>query len=702
MQGAFSRLHMTDHETTPDLTTPVQYLKGVGPRRAELLERLDVRTVTDLLFFFPRSYQDWSELVPLAELEEGQSASVCGIVQKVELRPTGRGRTMLTVTIADHDQQLSALWFNQPYLKDRFQAGFPVMFSGTFQQRKGRWEITHPQVVHLEDDEDPPVGQILPVYPLTEGVNQFQMRRLVWQVIEDYTAALGETFPVSFLQAHQLLPIHEALRQIHQPADEESLGNARRRFVFQELLVLQLALAIRRWNRTERSRAPALPSSAKIHSRITRLFPFQLTADQEQAIEEISHDMGQEVPMNRLLQGDVGSGKTAVAEYALLQAVAHGWQAVLMAPTEILAIQHARTVTRDLQNSRVRIALLTGSLSAAERTERLAQIAAGEVDLVIGTHAVAQEGVEFARLGLVIIDEQHKFGVQQRAVLKQAGLDPHYLVMTATPIPRTVAMTLFGDLDTSTLRQGPHQQTINTYCEPAEKSEQWWDFYRKKLREGRQGYVISPLVEQSEHRDLVSVEECFEGLTNGELSDFRLGLVHGRLPAREKEKVMQDFAEGKIQVLVATSVVEVGVDVPNATLMTTVGGQQFGLAQLHQLRGRIGRGKHTGYICVFAEPANSEAEKRLEAFVGTTDGFELAEIDFALRGPGELFGFRQHGMPPLHIADLSRDMELLIEARTVAQQMIDTDPGLADPELAKLRHMVLSRYGRSLELGDVG
>jgi ATP-dependent DNA helicase RecG len=504
------------------------------------------------------------------------------------------------------------------------------------------------------------------------------------------------------LQSHQLLPIHEALQLIHQPADDESLASARRRFVFQELLVLQLALAIRRWNRIQRSRAPALAVSAKIHSRITRLFPFQLTAEQKLAIEEISQDMGQEVPMNRLLQGDVGSGKTAVAEYALLLTVAHGWQAVLMAPTEILALQHARTFERDLKDSRVRMTLLTGSLSAGDRRQRLAQIAAGEIDLVIGTHAVAQEAVEFSKLGLVIIDEQHKFGVRQRAVLKQAGLDPHYLVMTATPIPRTVAMTLFGDLDISTIRQGPHQQSIHTYCEPAEKSEQWWDFYRKKLREGRQGYVISPLVEQSEHHDLASVEECFEGLSNGQLSDFRLGLVHGRLPAREKEKVMLDFAEGKIQVLVATSVVEVGVDVPNATLMTIVGGQQFGLAQLHQLRGRIGRGKHTGYVCVFAQPANPEAEKRLEAFVEMTDGFELAEVDFALRGPGELFGFRQHGMPPLHIADLTRDMELLIEARTVAQQTIDADPGLADPELAKLRQMVLSRYGKSLDLGDVG
>ena len=693
---------MTDHASSLDLTTPVQYLKGVGPRRAELLERLGLRTVTDLLFFFPRSYQDWSELISLAELSAGQSASVCGIVQEVSLRPTGRGRTILTVTIMEDQQRLSALWFNQPYLQDRFQVDRRVMFSGTFQHRKGRWEINHPQVVHLENDEDPPGGQVLPVYRLTEGINQYQMRRLVWQVVEEFSEALTETFPESFLVSQQLLPIQAALRQIHEPADQPSLAAARQRFVFQELLVLQLALAIRRWNRVQRARAPALPGSAKIDARIKRLFPFQLTADQQVAIEEIAQDMGREIPMNRLLQGDVGSGKTAVAEYALLQAVAHGWQSVLMAPTEILANQHARTLAVDLQESRVRIALLTGSMRAAERQQVLAEIAAGEVDLVIGTHAVAQEGVEFAKLGLVIIDEQHKFGVRQRAVLKQAGLDPHYLVMTATPIPRTVAMTLFGDLDISTLRQGPHQQVVHTYLEITEGDGSWWDFFCKKLREGRQGYVISPVVEQSEHHDLASVEECFEGLSNGELSDFRLGLVHGRLSAREKEAVMRDFADGKIQVLVATSVVEVGVDIPNATLMTIVGGQQFGLAQLHQLRGRIRRGKHAGYVCVFAQPANPEAEKRLQAFLELTDGFELAEVDFSLRGPGDLFGFQQHGMPPLHIADLRQDMDQLIEARTVAQQMIDSDPGLADPALARLRHMVLARYGKSLDLGDVG
>ena len=692
----------TDHEPLPDLTTQVQYLKGVGPRRAELLNRMDIRTATDLLFCFPRSYQDWSERVLLAELVEGQAASVCGVVEKIDLRPTGRGRSRLTVTIADGEERLHGNWFNQPYLKDRFEIDQSVMFSGTFQQRKGRWEISHPQVVHLAADEEPPAGQILPVYRLTEGINQYQMRRLVWQVVEEFTESLVETLPESFLEVHRLLPIHTALRQIHEPDDQASLAAARRRFVFQELLVLQLALAVRRAHRIQQSRAPALPGNGKIHARITRLFPFELTPDQLTAIEEIGADMAREVPMNRLLQGDVGSGKTAVAEYALLQAVAHGCQAVLMAPTEILANQHARTLTRDLENSRVRIALLTGSLAAGQRAEVLARIAAGEVDLVIGTHAVAQEDVVFARLGLVIIDEQHKFGVRQRAVLKQSGLDPHYLVMTATPIPRTIAMTLFGDLDISTIRQGPHQQVVHTYCESLERTEQWWDFFRKKLREGRQGYVVSPVVEQSEHHDLASVEACYEGLANGQLSDFRLGLIHGRLPAREKDAIMQDFAEGKIQVLVATSVVEVGVDVPNATLMTIMSGQQFGLAQLHQLRGRVRRGKYPGYVCVFAEPANTEAEQRLEALVNMTDGFELAEVDFGLRGPGELFGFRQHGMPPLHIADLTRDMDLLIEARAVAQEMVDADPGLAEPTLSRLRQMVLTRYGKVLDLGDVG
>ena len=449
--------------------------------------------------------------------------------------------------------------------------------------------------------------------------------------------------------------------------------------------------------------APPLAATALIDARILRLFPFELTQGQRQAIAEIGTDMGQPRPMNRLLQGDVGSGKTVVALYAMLLAVAHGHQAVLMAPTEILARQHALTIQRFLAGSQVRRAELTGGMPSKQRAAMLEEIAAGRIDLVVGTQAMLQEDVRFAQLGLVVIDEQHKFGVRQRAVLKHSGPDPHYLVMTATPIPRTIAMTLFGDLDTSILSDTPPgRQKVHTYLADDQRRERWWEFVRKKLTEGRQGYVVVPLVEESEQSTAASLQQTYEALANGELEAFRLGLIHGRMTTEEKDAVMDGFRQGDIQVLISTSVVEVGVDVPNATLMTIESGERFGLAQLHQLRGRISRGRHPGFCCVFAAPQSEESQERLKALAASTDGFQLAEIDFRLRGPGELFGTRQHGLPPLRVADLLRDTELLIEARRDALALVSADPGLVLPQNLALRQRMLARYGKAMELGDVG
>jgi len=691
-------------QNTPSesLTTPVQFLKGVGPKRADLLSRLHLKTARDVLFFFPRDYQDMSELRAIDRLEENQPLSVCGVVEEIDLRNTGPGKSVLGVLIRQGTHFLRAVWFNQTYIRDKLSRGARVLLSGTARQTGLRWEMTHPRVELLGQDEEPPPGRILPVYALTDGISQSLMRRIVRGVVESWSARVEEVFPESFLARHNLWPIHAALPQIHGPADRDSLRAAQRRFVYQELLVMQLALALRRSRLLRQRPAPPLRVDAKIDSRIRRLFPFELTEDQQQAISEIAQDMAREHPMNRLLQGDVGSGKTVVAEYAMLLAVAQGHQAVLMAPTEVLARQHVRTLSRDLHESRVRIGLLTGSLPNSLRRATLDAIAAGEFDLVVGTHAVLHEEVEFARLGLVVIDEQHKFGVRQRATLR-GGLDPHYLVMTATPIPRTVSMSLFGDLDVSTLRQAPPgRQRVYTYLGDQNRRERWWEFFAKKLREGRQGFVITPLVEESALLPLASVEQAFEDLTNGVLDAFRLDLVHGQLTAEEKDAAMQDFRSGATQVLVATSVVEVGVDVPNATLMTIEGGERFGLAQLHQLRGRISRGSYPGYLCVFARVGTEEAQQRLDAFAKTTDGFELAELDFQLRGPGDLFGARQHGMPPLRVADLQRDTEWLQEARTDAQALVAHDPDLADPQFARLRRMVLARYSKALDLGDVG
>ena len=685
------------------LATPVQFLKGVGPVRAELLERLGLHTARDVLFFFPRDYQDLSDERNVEELEEGKLQSVRGVVEDIDLRSTGAGGCILGVLIRGRTGHLRALWFNQPFMRDRFTFGQHVMLSGKPKHEGLVWQMHHPRVEVLDDEEEEPVTKMLPVYSLTEGLQQWQIRKIVRAAIETFVPVLEEVFPGEYLEAHDLLPLHQALPQIHFPADQASLDRARRRLVYQELLILQLALAIRRQQQHDQQKAPVLEATAKIDARIRRLFPFELTEGQQTAIAEIAADMAGPLPMNRLLQGDVGSGKTVVAVYAMLLAVAHGYQAVLMAPTEVLARQHAQTLDRMLTASQVRRAALTGGLTPNQRSALLQLIAAGEIDLLVGTQAIIQEDVSFAKLGLVVIDEQHKFGVRQRAVLKQAGPDPHYLVMTATPIPRSVTMTLFGDLDISTLRDSPPgRQKVNTYLANEGQRAKWWDFFRKKLLEGRQGFVVTPLVEESDVAEAASLDETYETLANGQLEAFRLGLIHGRMSPAEKDAAMDRFRSGEIQVLVCTSVVEVGVDVPNATLMTIEGGHRFGLAQLHQLRGRISRGKFPGFCCVFGDPQTDESRERLKAFVASTDGFELAETDFRIRGPGDIFGTKQHGLPPLRIADLLRDQSILEEARRDAQGLVSADPGLASESHAKLRRMMLARYGKALELGDVG
>jgi ATP-dependent DNA helicase RecG len=692
-----------DKSPAEQLLTPVQFLKGVGPQRAELLARLGLYKARDILFFFPRDYQDLSETRDISELEEGVPASIVGVVEEIDQRNTAPGRSIVGVLFRQANQYLRAVWFNQPFMRDKFKQGDRVLLSGTVKKNGMRWEMAHPRVEILADEDEEPAGRVLPVYPLTEGINQGLMRRIVHGVVEQFAEAIDEVLPDEFLAVHGLLPIRVALPQIHAPTDVASLDKARERFIYQELLVLQLALALRRQQLTRGRKSVALPATAKIDSRIRRIFPFELTDDQNSAIAEVAADMARDFPMNRLVQGEVGSGKTVVAVYAMLLAVAHGYQTALMAPTEVLARQHAGTFARLLADAKVRVALLTGSLTAAQRRKLLDDLAAGEIDLVVGTQAIVQSGVDFAKLGLVVIDEQHRFGVEQRAKLRQAGVDPHYLVMTATPIPRTIGMTLFGDLDVSTIRQmPPGRQPVHSYLANHEQRDQWWEFFRKKLREGRQGYVVTPLVDESETVATANLQDAFEELANGPLAEFRLDLVHGRLGGEEKATVMDVFRRGETQVLVATSVVEVGVDVPNATLMTIEGGERFGLAQLHQLRGRISRGKYPGYVTVFADPQTESSKARLQAFVEHTDGFHLAEVDFSLRGPGDLLGTRQHGLPPLRVADLRSDTEQLEKARADARQLIADDPLLNNPLYAKLRRQVLIRYGKVLELGDVG
>jgi ATP-dependent DNA helicase RecG len=686
------------------LTQPVQFIKGVGPQRAELLEKLGVRTAADLLFFFPRDYQDFTELHNITELASEQLANLVGVVDDIDQMVTTTGKHILYVLVKQNQQYVRAVWFNQSFLCQKFQLGQRVLLRGKAKLAGGRFQMTHPRVTWLDNEQAAEKEQrLMPVYPLTDGINQRQMRELVARAVDDYTGLVEEAFPAGLRQQFAVCEIETAIRQIHAPKDYQEVDKARGRLVFQELFILQVALAIRRHRIQNENVSPELALTPKIKARILGRMPFELTDSQVQAFEEIANDMSQAFPMNRLLHGEVGSGKTVVAVCAMMLAVAHGYQAVLMAPTEILAQQHLQTLGQLLQNSRVRIAQWTGGMKASERKNNLAAIEAGEVDIVVGTQAVVASQLNFHRLGLAVIDEQHKFGVKQRALLKQSGHDPHYLVMTATPIPRTIAMTLFGDLDVSTLeRTSGIGQKIHTYLGQEQNRDQWWEFFRKKIREGRQGFVVAPLVDADSSSGLSSAEQLFESLVNGPLEAFRVDVLHGRQTPEQKAISMRDFVSGKTQVLVATSVVEVGIDVSNATVMTIESAERFGLSQLHQLRGRVSRGQHPGYVCAFATSDDPESNKRLAAFAETSNGFELAEIDLQIRGPGNLFSSQQSGFPPLLIADLVRDEEILRQAQQNARELIAKDPELLAEDLARLKQLVFARYGHAFEMSDVG
>ncbi|MDR3181843.1 MAG: ATP-dependent DNA helicase RecG [Planctomycetaceae bacterium] len=703
----------------PDLRQSVAYLKGVGPQRAEILNRIGLHRAADLLFYFPRDYQDMTEKREIEQLEEsGQIQTVVGEIKESSRKSTRRGE-LLTLVIQCGDKILKGLWFKMSFIQREFGRGRRVMLTGKPKYEAPFWTMMHPQITYLGDNEDEnEVEPFLPVYPLTEGLKQFHLRRIMREMLPLYIPLLDEVFPETYLSEHKLLPIAEAVKAIHFPPDKATQLWAKRRFVYQELFVLQLGLAMRRLQHQTHLKSVPLPIDAKIDTRIRQRFPFTLTKAQERVIKEITADMAKPVPMNRLLQGDVGSGKTVVALYAMLLAAAHGHQAVFMAPTEVLARQHLRTLTRMLEGSQVKIAPVFGGQKTAERSLVLQEIATGAAQIVIGTQAIIQNELPFQKLGLVVIDEQHKFGVMQRAALKTGEkFDPHYLVMTATPIPRSVTMTMFGDLDVSIMDgMPPGRQPVKTYIADPDRRTAWWDFVARKVREEHwQGYVVVPMIEDNENvlpldDDIVSPPDTplsslfavHAALSSGDLKGLRLAMIHGRMSTEEKERIMYDFRTGEIQILIATTVIEVGVDVPNANLLTIENAERFGLSQLHQLRGRIGRGKNPGYCTVFANAATEESQKRLKAFEKLSDGFKLAEKDFEIRGGGDLFGTQQHGIPPLRVADLVRDKEVLYEARQDAGEMVQSDPGLAKPEHAKLRKQMLNRYGKVLNLGDVG
>lgn len=728
------------------LKTPLHEIPGMGVSRAERFGRLGLRKAQDVLFFLPRDHQFPPPPTRVDDLREGQAATFVGRITEAELASRTPGKSLFAAIVENESGAVRILFFNQPFRAEQLTIGKAIRLSGTPKLAGLRWEITHPKYELIDDEEyeagSHRQGEILPVYPLTEGVKEYELQRLTRSISSEIAGQVNEVMPerLRIAAAHAMskagigigdsLPsITDTLKDIHQPPSKEALDAAKARLIFQELFVMQLALAMRRQTLTGRLRAPPLTCSAQIKQRIIRRFPFELTGDQLRVIDTVASEMQRQFPMNRLLQGDVGSGKTVVAIFAMMLAVACGSQATIMAPTEVLARQHFKTLTQILAGSKVKVGLLCGSLSSVERRETLQGIASGEINLIVGTQALVFD-IDFHSLALCVIDEQHKFGVKQRVQLRNGGVDPHYLVMSATPIPRSVAMTQFGDVDLSTLREKPAGRgEVHTYLASDGWKNRWWEFIRQRVAEGRQVYVVAPRVgdevdlvesgevavdpnelpivalektgEIEEFEDVTSVARTYEQLSQDVFPELRVELLHGRMKPEAKQAVMDRFAEGEIDILVTTTVIEVGVDVANATVMTILGGNRFGLAQLHQLRGRVSRGVHAGHVCVFTDGERlPEENERLKVFEQTSDGFELAEADFRLRGPGDLLGQKQSGLPALRVADLTRDVDILQVAREMAQDLIDEDPGMDVEDLGPLRDQVLRRYGKRLDLGD--
>jgi ATP-dependent DNA helicase RecG len=700
------------------LTQSIQFLKGVGPTRAQMLRRLGIETIGDALALLPRRYDDRTNLKPIRSLQVGIQETFEGTILVSGSSRTGRGRRLYEMIVGDATGTMRCLWFqfHETYMRQRYRTGQRVIVTGEVHinpysgQRK---EVHHPDLELIEADEREPLhtGRMVPVYPATEGLHQKTLRTMIKRIVDEYAHQVEDCLPLGLRERLQLMEASQALREVHFPsadADLEVLNHwsseAHRRLVFEEFFLLELGLALRQRNTTTEERRLTYRGTGALADQLRRQLPFELTMAQERVLAEIIANMQRPHPMNRLLQGDVGSGKTIVALLAMLLAIESGFQAAIMVPTEILAEQHYLTMQRLVGPLGVRVMLLTSAIKGSKRRELLETIAAGDVDLLVGTHALIQEGIEFRALGLAVIDEQHRFGVLQRATLKRKGYSPDVLVMTATPIPRTLAMTVYGDLDVSIIDELPPGRlpVVTKLCYESRRDESY-ALMRQVLRQGRQAYVVYPLIEESEKTDLRAATAMAEQLQREVVPEFRVGLLHGRLKSDEKEHIMRAFSAGDLQVLVATTVIEVGVDVPNATLMLVEHAERFGLAQLHQLRGRVGRSHHQAYCLLMAEfPMSEEAKQRLQALTEHDDGFMIAERDLEIRGPGEFLGTRQSGLPELRVAHLIRDQRLLAEARREAFALVDTDPHLSEPAHQSLRQALMHRWQHKFELMHVG
>ena len=678
-----------NHTTlTPD--TPVRYLKGVGPKTAERFEKLGIVTLADLLCHYPRRYIDFSKPYSIAQ---APADTECVVKAEVFAKPGGRilpgGRRMERITAGDDVSSLEITWFNNPYAAQKLQLGQEYYFQGIVTGGMLRRQMVNPQVRTAEQIKASPFEA---VYPQTEGLSSNAIAKCVRQLLP-HAELLPDPLPPEMLAKYRLLSKADAVRAIHCPATEEQAYAARRRLIYEELLVLQLGIG-RMKNRG--AAATGAPMQLADPSPFWASLPFSPTGAQRRAVSEILSDMAGETSMNRLLQGDVGSGKTLVAAAAIWACIRAGYQAALLAPTEILATQHAEGLNRMLAPFGIRVALLTGGMKAAARRTTLAAIRNDEADLVVGTHAILSEGVEFARLGLAVIDEQHRFGVRQRGMLAEKAANPHLLVMSATPIPRTLGLLIYGDLDISILDELPPGRTpVKTRCITGQKRRDLYHFLDQEIGRGRQVYLVCPAIEDTPDGGLNAVKSYYEDIAKALLPERRVGLMHGKLKPKEKAAVMEDFKAGRLDALVSTTVIEVGVDVPNASVMVIENAERYGLSALHQLRGRVGRGAAESWCFLVSDNQSENVQKRLKFLCSTTDGFAVAQYDLETRGPGDFFGSRQHGLPTLQIADLMNDTRTLHAAQAEAVAMLADDPLLEAPEHALLEQQVQQMFEKA-------
>ena len=679
------------------LNDSITVLKGVGKQRAADLQKLGIVTVGDLLGHYPYRYEDRSQLKPLRDMKEGDTETVTGIIVQAQDIYPRRGLKILRVSIRCADGNAVLVWFNQNHLKNKLQPGLQIVATGKVGKGSLR-QISVTDFELIEDEDDlADFQRIVPVYRGTERNSGKQIRKLVVQTMAQEIEGLEEFLPDEHLQKYHLMDYGDAVQQIHFPEEWQQLNRARHRLVFNEFLELTLGLQLH--SLIEKKTGIAHVQEESLAAQFFKGLPFGLTNAQKKVILEVKKDMERPVAMKRLVQGDVGSGKTMIAVYALLKAVTGGYQAVMMAPTEILAEQHYLNLKRMLEPLGIEPVLLTGSLTRKERETIYEKISDGTCRIAVGTHALIQKQVQFANLGVVVIDEQHRFGVRQRLALENKGMAPDVLVMTATPIPRSLALTLYGDMDLSIIDElPPGRQSVKTYCMGENKRRDLYRFLGEQIASGYQVYVVCPLVEESEKMDLENATQLADHLAANVFPQYAVGLLHGKMRPQEKAEIMEQFRDNQLQILVSTTVIEVGVDVPNANVMVIENAERFGLAQLHQLRGRVGRGTTQAHCFLISEPKTDEGKRRMQVMVKSTDGFVIAEEDLLLRGAGEVLGTRQHGLPDLKIADLVHDVKILEQSRMLADEI--TEIGLEQPQYELLRKKAEVIYQRKMDLGE--